>query len=412
MKSHDMKVIIPFSYYFPETCAGIFIIDDLMHRLAEEGIASTLYVPTPTRNVREGAKWHRDEYLCNGLIHIHRFRMYSEGPNPIFRAIRYVFCECYYLYKMLIDNYDVAFIDSTPPIQVLKLPIVKILRRKPIVYNIQDLFPDTLSGTGLAKRNGLLWRIGNAVAKIGLKFSDKIIVISQDIERNLIRKKNVSADKIEIVYNWIDELKIIHIENDANPLFEEFNIPKDKFRVVYAGNLGYAQNIDIIIDAAVKLKNNKNIEFYIFGEGSSEDKIKQRIENEKLQNLNLLPLQPYERVSYVYSLGDVCIVSCKAGLGNSVMPSKTWSILSCSRPVLASFDDGELRHIIESNHCGIFTKAENINEFVTAIENLSCNLRKCKEMGANGRKFILENLTKEVGTRKYVDAIKKVVEHK
>jgi len=403
-----MKVIIPFAYYYPETCAGISIVDDLVHCLAEEGISSTIYVPTPTRNVRAGAEWMRDEYLCGGMIHIHRFRMYGEGKHPFLRALRYLLCEGYYLYRMLRDDYDVAFIDSTPPIQGLKLPLVKLFRGKPVVHNVQDLFPDTLSGTGLARRGGLIWKIGSLVSKIGLSNSDRIIAISQDIGRNLIEEKGVPADKVEVVYNWVDEEAVAPVADDANPLFGEFSLSRDKFRIVYAGNLGNAQNIDLIVDAAARLKGRQDIEFEIFGTGGLEEAIRRRIADEGLHNVNLLPLQPYERVSCVYSLGNVCIVACKAGLGGSAMPSKTWSILSCGRPVLASFDRGELERILVENRCGVFTPAGDTEGFVRAVETLAGDRRQCGEMGRSGRRFILENLTKSAGTRKYADAIRSV----
>ncbi|MCI6414317.1 glycosyltransferase family 4 protein [Butyricimonas virosa] len=406
-----MKVLIPFSYYYPEICAGIFVINDLVCKLAEQGIEAIIYVPTPTRNVCKGVEWKRDEYLYGGLVHIHRFRMYQEGKHAVFRALRYVFCEFIYLFYMLRDKYDVAFIDSTPPIQGLKLPLVRLFRKKPVIYNAQDLFPDTLSGAGLASREGILWKIGSWVARMTFRNSNKIIAISQDIKENLIRK-GVEAEKIEVVYNWVDEKAIIPIPKADNPLFEEFGISRDKFIVVYAGNLGNAQNIDIIVDAAVLLKCDEDIQFVIFGTGGLEESIRERISSEHLVNLILLPLQPYEKVSYVYSLGDVCIVSCKAGLGGSAMPSKTWSIMSCGRPVVASFDEGELKDILESNDCGVFTRAGDLRGFVNAIKILNANRARCVTMGMAGRKFILDNLTKEVGTQKYVDVIKCVIENK
>ena len=177
-----MKVLIPFSYYYPEICAGIFVINDLVCKLAEQGIEAIIYVPTPTRNVCKGVEWKRDEYLYGGLVHIHRFRMYQEGKHAVFRALRYVFCEFIYLFYMLRDKYDVAFIDSTPPIQGLKLPLVRLFRKKPVIYNAQDLFPDTLSGAGLASREGILWKIGSWVARMTFRNSNKIIAISQENE--------------------------------------------------------------------------------------------------------------------------------------------------------------------------------------------------------------------------------------
>ena len=88
------------------------------------------------------------------------------------------------------------------------------------------------------------------------------------------------------------------------------------------------------------------------------------------------------------------------------MPSKTWSILSASRPVLANFDENELRDIVAENKCGIFTKAGDKVAFTEAILKLYNNRELCEEYGKNGREFIMKNLTRAVGTQKYVDVIK------
>ncbi len=397
-----MKILIPFSYFHPEQCAGLFVVDDMTAEAAKQGIESLITVPTPTRNVPKDAVWNRDETLCGGKVKVHRFRMYGEGKNPVLRALRYALCEVVQLHYMLWKDYDVAFIDSTPPIQGLKLPIVRLFRKKPVVYNAQDLFPETLSGTGLAKSGGLFWKIGMWVSNVTFRNSDKIIAISEDIKRSIVAR-GVPEEKVEVIYNWVDEKAIQPVDKADNPLFEEFGLDREKFTVVYAGNLGNAQNISIILDAASFLPE---VQFALFGTGGLETEIRSRIEKEGLMNVHLNPLQPMERVSQVYSLGDACIVSCNAGLGGSAMPSKTWTIMSCGRPVVASFDDGELKDIIENNECGLFSHAGNVQEFVEAIKRLASNPERCAEMGKNARRFVEENLTKEVGTKKYVDVIK------
>lgn len=402
-----MKIIVPFSYYYPEQCAGLSIIDDVLRNSAKDGIESLLYVPTPTRNVRKDVSWEKDEVCENGKMHIHRFNMYGEGKNPILRALRYVFCECAYLHALLWKDYDVIFLDSTPPIQGLKLPIVRLIRKKPVVHNAQDIFPDSLVGAGLAKKDGLLWKIGCWGSNITYKYSDKIIVISEDFKQTLINK-GVPVKKIHVVYNWVDEKLVIPIDKCDNPFYKELGLDRNKFRVVYAGNLGNAQNIDIIINAAERLKDNSEIEFVIFGSGGLESDIKKRIAEQKLENVKMLPLQPPAKVSCVYSLGDLCVVSCKVGFGGSAMPSKTWSILSTARPVLANFDEGELKHLLENNDCGIYTKADDVDGMVNAILEASKNPARCDEMGKNGRQFIMDNLTKDKNTQKYVDIIKEL----
>ena len=400
-----MKILIPFSYYHPEQCAGLFVIDDMTEMAAQQGIKSLIIVPTPTRNVAPDAKWTRDEKIHDGKVEVHRFPMYGEGKNPVLRAFRYLLCEIVQLHYMLWKDYDVAFIDSTPPIQGLKLPIVRLFRKKTVVYNAQDLFPETLSGTGLAKQGGLLWKIGMWVSNVTFRNSEKIIAISNDIKRSMVAR-GVPAEKIEVVYNWVDEKAVQPVAKEDNPLFEEFGLDRNKFTIVYAGNLGNAQNIGIVLDGAKELPE---VQFAVFGSGGLENEVRKRISDEGLTNVHLNPLQPVERVKYVYSLGDACIVSCKEGLGGSAMPSKSWSIMSCGRPVVASFDEGELKEILENNNCGVFSHAGNVKEFVAAIKQLATNREKCEEMGKNARQFILNNLTKEVGAKKYVDIIKSVV---
>ncbi len=400
-----MRILIPFSYFHPEQCAGLFVIDDMTEEAAKQGIESLITVPTPTRNVEPGAKWSRNETLQDGMVRVHRFHMYGEEKNPVLRALRYLFCEMVQLHYMLWKKYDVAFIDSTPPIQGLKLPIVRLFRNKPVVYDAQDLFPETLSGTGLAKQGGLLWKIGMWVSNVTFKHSDKIIAISQDIKRSMVAR-GVPAEKIEVVYNWVDEKAVQPVAKEDNPLFEEFGLDRSKFTIVYAGNLGNAQNIGIVLDGAKELPE---VQFAVFGSGGLENEVRKRISDEGLTNVHLNPLQPVEKVKYVYSLGEACIVSCKEGLGGSAMPSKSWSIMSCGRPVVASFDEGELKEILENNNCGVVSHAGNVKEFVAAIRQMATNREKCEEMGKNARQFVMDNLTREVGTQKYVDVIKSVV---
>ena len=369
------------------------------------------YAPTPSRGLtKEQIKKYkkiRVETNYDGHQTVHLYRMFSEGKNPIQRALRYTCSAIIQFFKGVFARdartCDVMFISSTPPIQGAMAGLVKKCRRDhiPIVYNLQDIFPDSLVGTGLAKKGGLLWKIGRIIENFTYRNADKIVVISEDFKKNIMAK-GVPEEKIVVIYNWIDSQAVVPVCKDDNPLFEEFGISKERFTLVYAGNLGNAQNLSIILDAAPQLPD---VQFVIFGTGGTEDAIRSRIEKEHLQNVKLLPLQPSERISQVYSLGDACLVSCKVGLGGSAMPSKTWSIMSCARPVLAHFDEGELKDILEKNDCGLFSHAGNVEDFVEAIRFLADNPARCEQMGKNARQFILDNLSKEVGTKKYVDVI-------
>lgn len=423
-----MKILYLTAYSFPEQAASSYLGTNRNQAFVDQGWNMVTYTPTPCRGIdeetRKKYKKIKRELRYDGHLVVHRFSLFAEGKNPVLRALRYFLCAIKHFNRGVFDkdarSCDVMFIASTPPIQGAMAAMVKKCRRDhiPFVYNLQDIFPDSLVGTGLAKKDGLLWKIGRRIENFTYRNADKIIVISQDFKRNIMAK-GVPEEKIEVIYNWVDENAITPVKDEENELFEEFGISRDKFRVVYAGNLGNAQNIEIIVNAARRLKDNNEIEFIIFGKGGLEDEIKATKEKEQLDNLKILPLQPYERVAKVYGLGHACIVACKPGLGGAAMPSKTWSIMSSGRAVLANFDEGELKEILDGGSvlrhaqgpqpCGIFTKAGDLEGFVNAIEELSQHLERCAEMGRNGRQFILENLTREVGTQKYVDVIKSVV---
>jgi len=403
-----MKAIFPCSYYLPETAASLYITDNIVHACADKGIEVDLYTPSPTRNVPDGSVWEREERQMDGKLRIHRFHLYGEGKNPMLRALRYFLGEFILLHFCMWKKYDVAFVDSTPPIQGLKMPLIKWLKRKPTIYNVQDIFPDSLVGTGLTHEGSLIWKIGRIVEKITYRYADKIIVISKDFKKN-ITAKGVPEDKIVVVYNWVDQTKVVDVPREENKLFDVYGLDRSKFYITYNGNIGLTQNMDMLLDVAKELqKVYEDIHFVLVGNGAYLDEVKRKVADQQLENVHLLPFQPYEDISHVFSLGDASLVISKPGVGANSVPSKTWSIMSASRPVLANFDENELKTIIENNHCGIFTKAGDKDAFKESILTLYNHRELCKEYGHNGRKFVLDNLTREVGTQKYVDVIKEV----
>ena len=413
------KLLLMPAYSYPEQDSSSHLGYDRNSALIENGYDLVLYAATPTRGVSRDIRKEYRRIKCetrhdNHMI-VHRYYLPRERKSATLRAIRYSL-QCVKLFNRAVfckdaRSCDVMWISSTPPLKGAVLGFAKCITKIPLVYNLQDVFPDSLAGTGLAKRGGMLWKLGLAIARYTYKKSDAITVISQDSYDKLV-SRGVPKEKLFLVYNWIDSSSIIPVEDKDNPLFEEFGISKDKFRVVYAGNLGNAQNIDIIIDAASILRENESIEFIIFGSGGKENELKKCIEKKGLKNIKMLPLQTYDRVSFVYSLGSVCVVSCRANFGGAAMPSKTWTIMSCGRPVLASFDEGELARIITSNQCGIFTHSEKLDEFVSAIHTLNEDLQLCKTLGRNARLFIENNLSKEAGVSTFLKVINKVYNQK
>lgn len=407
-----MKVLYLTNYFYPEQAASSYLSDNVRHALCKSGIHIKLYTPIPTRGIsytiKQEYKKKKKEMMYNGMLEIHRFSMFRENNNPLIRAIRYICCWFIQLYYGVITkNIDLIYCNSTPPIQGVLGGILRKLKKVPFIYNLQDIFPDSLVGTGLAKKDGLLWKIGRVIENFTYRNADKIIVISQDFKRNIMAK-GVPEEKIEVIYNWVDEQAVVNIPRNENKLFEKYNLNPNKFYITYCGNIGLTQNMDLLLDVAKELSTEENIHFVLVGEGADKARVKSRVENENINNISFLPFQPYEDISHVFSLGDAGLIISKPGVGENSVPSKTWSIMSAECPVIANFDENEIKTILSENNCGIFTKAGDKEAFKNAILELYNNKDKAVQLGKNGRQFIMENLTREIGTSKYVKVVKEV----
>lgn len=411
-----MKIITFASYYFPESVASPYLGEQLREAIAAADMKLDLFVPIPTRGITEEQRIEysrrRVERKYNDKITIHRIPLMKEHKNPLQRAFRYfIQCVKYYFigsFSKVGKEADLLLVSSTPPILGATTALIKKHRNIPFVYDLQDIFPDSLVGTGLAKKGGLLWKIGRVIENFTYKHADKIIVISEDFKKNIMAK-GVPEDKIAVVYNWVDQNKVVDVAREENKLFDVYGLDRSKFYITYNGNIGLTQNMDMLLDVAKELQEEyEDIHFVLVGNGAYLDEVRRKVAEQQLDNVHLLPFQPYEDISHVFSLGDASLVISKPGVGANSVPSKTWSIMSASRPVLANFDENELKTIIENNHCGIFTKAGDKDAFKESILTLYNHRELCKEYGHNGRKFVLDNLTREVGTQKYVDVIKEV----
>ena len=435
-----MRILFPTSYFYPEKAASSYLGENIREAFCKNGFRVILFAPTPTRGITEEEyqeyRKRPFEKMYDGKLDVHRFKMFREGKNPLVRVLRYFLVSVMQLYYgVRAKDIDLIYVASTPPTQGALAALVKKFKHKPFVYNLQDIFPDSLVGTGLAKKGGLLWKVGRVIENFTYRNADKIIVISEDFKRNIMAK-GVPEEKIVVIYNWVDEEAVVDVPREENKLFDKYGLDRSKFYVTYNGNIGLTQNMDMLLEVAKELsptptlprregessptptlprregespvgvQGGREIHFVLVGEGAYKAEVEKRIKEQGITNVTLLPFQPYEDISHVFSLGDVSLVISKPGVGANSVPSKTWSIMSASRPVLANFDENELKTIIEDHHCGIFTKAGDKDTFKAAILKLYHHPELCKEYGRNGRQFVMENLTKEVGTRKYVDVIK------
>ena len=221
-----MKILKLSPYYAPEQISSTHLTEDLEKAYTDAGIITELFVPTPTRGVtqqvRQQYKKIKYEEKLDGGVIVHRFSMFREGRNPVVRALRYVLVNLAQYFKgVRVKNVDVVMGSSTPPTQgILCALVAKKLSKKygkkvPFIYNLHDVFPDSLATTGLAGKGSFLYNIGTKIANYTYRNADAIIVISQDIKENIMAK-GVPEDKIVIIPNWVDTDQVYPIDRKDN----------------------------------------------------------------------------------------------------------------------------------------------------------------------------------------------------
>lgn len=390
---------------------------DLNEELFRHGYTIENYVPTPSRGI---SKEVRDQYkiikyqeLNDGHTIIHRFSMFPEGKNPIQRALRYVLVNLIQYRKgSHAEGVDLIYAGSTPPTQGFLCAKVKRKLSKryghnvPFVFNLQDIFPDSLVNAKMTHKGSLIWIIGRKIEDFAYRNADIIITISEDFKENILAK-GVPESKIRVIPNWVNTENVYMVKRKDNVLFPRYHLDPSLFYICYSGNIGHSQNLDLLLSVAKKIREELlSVRFVLIGEGAAKEEMQQKIEAEKIDNVIMLPFQDYSEISHVFSLGDVGLIISKPGVGRSSVPSKTWSIMAAERPIIASFDkSSELAKVIASSKSGVVVDAGDEEGLLEAIRFLANEPEKRREMGLNGIKYLKEYANKEKSVSQYLSVI-------
>ncbi len=259
-----------------------------------------------------------------------------------------------------------------------------LVRRGPLVFNIQDVFPDAAVETGAITNRAV---IGAArwLERVSYRTAAAVTVLSDDLRDNVARKVRPSArDRVRVIPNFVD-VDAIRPQGRITPYRRELGIGEEPV-VMYAGNVGFSQSLDLMLTAAVELPQ---VTFVINGGGSARDQLIARAG--QVPNLRFGDFQPKARLSEVLATGDIHVVPLKAGLASVSVPSKTYSILAAGRPLVASIDEGtEVSRIIERSGGGLAVPPDHPQAFVAAVRQLTSDLDAARRRGEAGRKWVEE----------------------
>jgi colanic acid biosynthesis glycosyl transferase WcaI len=304
------------------------------------------------------------------------------------------------------QRYDVL-LTHTPALEVgLPFLLHAILRKKPAVYSVHDVYPDVGVKLGIF-RHKVAIRLVGGLERLCLQHSAKVRILSKSFAPTL-QRRGVPESKLGLIYDWVDTRLIKPLPRD-NHFAREYNLV-DCFVVLYAGNIGFVQGLDSVLQTAQLLRDHSDIRFVFVGDGSARGSLIEKTTKLNLANVRFLPYQPRERMPEVFATADVSLVSLKQGTGFGALPSKIFSILSSGRPVIVSVDPGsDTWNLVECSQAGLCVHPESPIQLMDALLALRADGTLRERMGKMGRDYVEKNHSPEKAAEAFENLLRQAI---
>ena len=278
-------------------------------------------------------------------------------------------------------------------------------KRVPFMFEVRDLWPESLAAVGAGGEGTMLHRTLGAIAGFLYRRAKRIVVVSPAFKDHLMRYWNVPAEKISVVENGV-ETDLFRSDPAAIEVRKELHL-EGRFLVCYIGTMGNAHGLETLIDAAEDLQSTlPQALFLLIGEGAEKEHIVDLARARGLTNVQFLEQQPRERIPAYVSAADLCLVMLKkTELFKTVIPTKLLEYMACERPVIVAVD-GQARAIVEEAGGGLFVEPENSPALAQVIRNLANDEQRRRQMGASGRRYIIDKFSREKTARDYIAVLK------
>lgn len=282
---------------------------------------------------------------------------------------------------------------------------ISFWKRVPFIFEVRDLWPESLSAVGMGKENSLLHRSLGLVAEFLYHKASHIVVVTPAFKDHLVKYWQVAPSKISVVENGVETERFAAGSPEIE-LKKQLGL-EGKFVVGYIGTIGMAHGLDTLIEAAARLQStHPGIVFLLVGEGAEKERIQAEVSSRGLTNIRLIDQQPRERIPAFICASDACLVLLKkTELFKTVIPTKMLEFMSCARPVILGVD-GQARKVLEEAQGGVAIEPENTASLVNAILALAGDAAACSSYGANGRRYVVERCSREQTAKAYITVLR------
>jgi glycosyltransferase involved in cell wall biosynthesis len=276
-------------------------------------------------------------------------------------------------------------------------------KRVPFVFEVRDLWPESLVAVGMGGEGSALHWMLEKIAAFLYRKSSHIVVVTPAFKRQLIENWRVPAEKISIIENGVETDMFRQVP--ANELRRQLG-GQGKLLFCYSGTMGMAHGLETLLDAAADLsQSDPHILFVLVGEGAEKERIKALAASRKLDNVRFVDQQPREKIPEYISASDGCLVLLRrTELFKTVIPTKMLEFMACARPVILAVD-GQSREIVENAKAGIFVEPENAAALAAAVRKLAADRGLRESLGRNGREHILQHYARQRTAEEYAQLL-------
>ena len=431
-----VRLLVITPHLLPDTAPTGVVVSAIVDRLGDLGhdvhVVTSLpwYADHRIADGWRGRLFRRGRHDAGTVVRLHPFP--TDKANLVARALGFIgFTGLATLAGLTTRGPFDGVIAVSPPLTLgLAGWLVARRHRCPLVFNIQDVFPDVAIQVGAITSPRAI-RFFRTLERFTYRRSDAVTVLSDDLAANVTAKLHaggpsavepsavepsavdppaadppdaelpaeppsehpqggrplqVAGDArrplVRVIPNFVD-IDAIR-PGDRNTAYRQEHHLGDRIVVMYAGNLGHSQSLDLIVDAARHHRHRDDIAYVVNGGGIRADELSDAAED--LPNLTVVGYQPADRVPEVLATADVHVVLLKAGLGASSVPSKTYSAMATGRPLIASIDEGtEVARVVADAGAGLAVPPDDLDAFVAAVERLADDPGLRASMGAAGR---------------------------
>jgi colanic acid biosynthesis glycosyl transferase WcaI len=393
-------VLILAPHFPPDSGSAANLLYDLGAALAQRGDRVTVVAPMPDYHVLGACRRYRGLRVVEQLDGMHVVRVATVAARnwlPGRALSEFASAAAVGLAALSLERPDVAIVYSPPLPFGLAGCLVRSLRGPPFVLNVQDLVPRAMVDLGVLRSRAVISGY-EAIERFVYRQAAHTTVHSAGNLSHVL-SRGLEAGRASIIPNWVD-LAAIDAGTGLGPaLRDEWNLG-DRIVAFFGGVIGRSQDLDVVVEAARRGRDDSRIAWLIVGDGVALPGLEERAQG--LTNVHFRPMQSRECYAALLDASDIGLVTLRAEVRSPVVPSKILSLMAAARPVVGVLaKDSDAARLIEESDCGVVVAHGDARGLSSAVGRLAADPAERRRLGANGRRHVAENLAVDVVVRRW-----------